>query len=258
MTSQSPLENQDVMPWYLRWFGEDYLRLYLHRDDEEAKSQIDFLHTHLKWTAEMRFLDIACGSGRHLKQIGKINPHYAVGIDASKVLLQIAQSELIHFKNITLVQADMRSIPVKDASFDVALSMFTSFGYFQTDAEHIQLLKEWRRVLCQKGKLVIDYLNKDVVIESLPNDTETEHDGTRVVQKRSLSKDTLRVEKHIELSKPNQAKEYFTESVRLYDANELKHLLESTSFKILEMLGDFSNTPFTKNSKRCVVIAEAV
>lgn len=258
MAFQNSSDSEELTPWYLRWFGKDYLNLYLHRDDNEAKAQIEFLKSHLKWSPQMRFVDIACGPGRHLKQLAKLEPHYALGIDASKVLLQKAQSEVMHLPNITLAQADMRSIPALSGSFDVALSMFTSFGYFQTDNEHIELLKEWRRVLCQKGVLVIDYINKDVVIGELPKDTESEHDGTKVTQKRRLSEDGLRVEKQIQLSKPNVLEEFFTESVRLYEANEMKALLESASFRVLDVLGGFLNTPFTKTSNRCVVIAEAV
>ena len=29
--------------WYKEWFGPDYLRLYAHRDDDEAGRQVEFL-----------------------------------------------------------------------------------------------------------------------------------------------------------------------------------------------------------------------
>src|SRR5260370_14046732 len=32
-----------TMAWYKEWFGEEYLGLYSHRDDQEAEAHIDFL-----------------------------------------------------------------------------------------------------------------------------------------------------------------------------------------------------------------------
>ncbi len=55
-------------PWYAQWFGEEYLALYPERDDREARQQAIFARELLAPFARvgrMRFLDLACGTGRH-------------------------------------------------------------------------------------------------------------------------------------------------------------------------------------------------
>ena len=34
------------MTWYQEWFGEEYLELYAHRDEEEARRQVAFFREH--------------------------------------------------------------------------------------------------------------------------------------------------------------------------------------------------------------------
>ena len=56
--------------WFETWFDTRYYHtLYGHRDENEARQFIDALLSFLKPSEDARFLDVACGKGRHAKQI---------------------------------------------------------------------------------------------------------------------------------------------------------------------------------------------
>ena len=142
--------------WYAEWFGKDYLEVYAHRNESEAKRHVDFLKEVVPDLSKHKILDIACGSGRHLAELEKQGIS-AIGIDRSEELL--AHGKKLN-PSLELIHADMRKLPFEDQSFSLVTNFFTSFGYFPSDEEHQLLLQEWRRVLKRDGKLFIDYLNK--------------------------------------------------------------------------------------------------
>ena len=76
-------------PWYAQWFGEEYLALYPERDDREARQQAIFARELLAPFARvgrMRFLDLACGTGRHAVAL-QDGLGAVVGLDLSRRLL---------------------------------------------------------------------------------------------------------------------------------------------------------------------------
>jgi SAM-dependent methyltransferase len=84
---------------------------------------------------EGRVLDLACGPGR--RSIPLAQRGFAVtGVDRSAFLLERARARgAEHGVAVEWLQADMRDFRRPD-SFDLALSLFTSFGYFRDDADN--------------------------------------------------------------------------------------------------------------------------
>ena len=84
-------------------------------------------------------LDLCCGPGRcsiALAQTG----FSVTGVDRTKYLLDKARAHANAADvKIEWVQADMRDF-VRPDTFDLVLSMFTSFGYFDNKREDIALL----------------------------------------------------------------------------------------------------------------------
>ena len=75
--------------WFEAWFDEDYALLYAHRDEEEARLAVgSALQVAPELTAGP-VLDLACGAGRHLNLLRRVNP-LAFGMDLSKTLLGLA------------------------------------------------------------------------------------------------------------------------------------------------------------------------
>ena len=96
------------MTWYQEWFGEEYLELYAHRDDEEARRQVAFFREHAG-RVDGVVLDLACGTGRHLTELNA-EGYDAVGCDLSFTLLRTGIDE---YGPLPVARADMRALAVR-------------------------------------------------------------------------------------------------------------------------------------------------
>lgn len=242
------------MDWYLEWFGEEYLELYAHRSDDEARRQVDFVLSRLT-AAPRRALDIACGRGRHVFELARRGIE-TVGIDLADAALVQAEKRIAALPLAKVQKADMRSLPFGEKSFDLIISMFTSFGYFKTDIEHVELLREWKRCLQKSGCIFIDYLNRERTLAGLVPESMEENDEKVVTQKRAVSADGKRVIKDITIRrKPSGEISTFRESVRLYDYNAMNSLLHGASLTPAAVFGDFDGSQYTSTSNRLLIFA---
>lgn len=142
------------MAWYQEWFAEEYLELYSHRDEEEARQQVAFFRKECG-EIEGPVLDLACGSGRHIQELEALG-YRAIGSDLSFTLLRTGIRE---YGAMPLARADMRRMPFGDGVFGGLVNFFTSFGYFSEEDENLQVIREMARVLAPDAPFLFDYLN---------------------------------------------------------------------------------------------------
>ncbi len=233
--------------WFESWFGEEYVALYPHRNEAEAEKAVALIADTLGDRPVRLVLDLACGSGRHSRYLGR--RWWTSGVDLSEVLLRIAQRNGTPAK---LVRADIRALPYRDSSFDLVVNLFTSFGYFETDAEHSFVIRDLARVIDSGGTFVLDYLNEGVVRDRLVPCDETLVGGRRVEQRREITPDGRFVVKHIEIKEEGRE---FIERVRLFTRAELSSMLEQAGFSIERSFGDYDGTPLTDESPRVIFFA---
>lgn len=232
--------------WFERWFGEEYLRIYPHRDDEEAERVVALLER-LGAIGPGRVLDLACGSGRYLAALGRRGARVA-GLDLSLPLLRLAHRRA----SGRLIRGDVRALPLRSACCDAVLNLFTSFGYFDDDAEHQRVVTEVARILRPGGRFVLDFLNADVVRAHLVARDERRSGTTIVVQERRLSDDGRFVLKTIHLSGEGRS---FMERVRLFGRDDLVGMCRMAGLAVEQVVGDYDGGPHTAASPRCLVVA---
>ena len=104
-----------------------------------------------------RVLDLGCGPARHAVVLAQ-NGFAVTGVDRSDFLLSKARERTAGL-DVELVRSDMRDF-VRAGAFDLALSLFTSFGYFETREEDLAVLRNVRASLKQGGVLVMDVMSK--------------------------------------------------------------------------------------------------
>jgi len=245
------VERQDV-PWYRAAFGPAYLTVYRDRDEADARHLrllLDTLHCSCRG---MRVLDIGCGHGRHLRVVEEAGAE-AYGIDLSLALLGEARRRR---PEASVVVADMRTLPLRAGVFDLALSLFTSFGYFDTDRENAQVLDEARRVLKPGGRLVLDTLNAVWLRGSLVAETRRRVGSAEVLERRWIDEVRNRINKHVEITPGEHgAVDRWSESVRLWTADELAALLEGAGFKVERLAGGFGGEAFRpQDSERIILV----
>jgi len=239
--------------WYQNWFGNDYLKVYSHRDKKEAIQLVKLIFSNIQLLPDARILDIGCGQGRHLSIFAE--HHFKItGIDLSSVLLRIAKEINANNPTANFLLADMRHLPLK-SKFDLILNLFTSFGYFEKDKENRSVLVQINSLLNEKGSFVFDYFNSDYVKNNLVPKHKKEV-GELVVEQERYIEDS-RINKKIELTKKGKKTTYF-ESVKLYSPDEIYEMLRSVKLKINNVFGNYDGSAFDLNSPRLLVFGEKI
>ncbi|RMH62699.1 MAG: class I SAM-dependent methyltransferase [Calditrichaeota bacterium] len=238
--------------WYKEWFGEDYLTVYQHRDNKDAEQLIRLIRTHIPVSGGSTILDLACGNGRHSFLLARDFPK-VFGLDLSMPLLRKAVHTQTQGPHTPLfIRGDMRHLPLYPV-FDLVLSLFTSFGYFDRDEEHAQVAREMARVLKPGGFLVLDYFNARYVRTHLVPEGERDMDGRRIREYRRI--DGNRVVKKIEIIDDKGPKVYY-ESVRLFEAGELEALFRAAGITIRHIFGNYDGSPSGANSPRLILMGK--
>jgi SAM-dependent methyltransferase len=233
--------------WFEETFGEDYLRIYQHRDESEAERAIDLIAAHVRGRDIQAVLDLACGAGRHSKAL--CERWWTVGLDLSAALLRFARRE---DPDAPYVRADMRELPFADESFDLVVNLFTSFGYFEDDREDARVLACVNTAMKPGGTLVIDFFNASEVRRNLVPYDERVANGITIEQSRVITPDDRFVEKTIRLRE--RGREY-VERVRLLSAGDLERMLEGANFDVVNCFGDYSGSSWSENSPRTILFA---
>ena len=232
------------MTWYQEWFGEEYLELYSHRDENEARQQVAFFRDQFG-VMSGPVLDLACGMGRHMQELQALGFH-AVGCDLSYTLLRTGMRE---YGPMPVARADMRQLPFCDGSFGALVNFFTSFGYFATEEENVQVVREMARVLESGAPFLFDYLNVHRELDKLVQ-RETRDTPTGAVQiERWFDRSDRSFNKRITIGQKR-----YLERVRGYDLDEISAMFASSDLSIRAAFGDFDGSAFTHTSPRLIVV----
>ncbi len=239
------------MEWFERWFGEEYLLVYEHRNLQEAEQESQAIADILHMEKNDLVLDLCCGPGRHDSLFARIGCRI-IGLDFSMPLLKIAL-EAIPPGNIypLYIRGDARRLPFRNGVFDSVLNLFTSFGYFEDDENH-ELLFSIARILKPGGSFFIDYLNPDKVVRELVPESTRKKEGMKIIEKRRIVPETKRVEKTIELHWDNN-RQMFHESVRLYTRDEILGMLDESGLETIEVIGSVNREPYSSDSDRMIL-----
>jgi SAM-dependent methyltransferase len=242
---------KDEKAWFQDWFSSPYYgMLYRHRNDDEARFFIRNLIDQQILVEGFEVLDLACGNGRHSRFLADAGM-FVTGMDLSES--QIAEAKSQSSASISYFVGDMRSFDLGQ-KFDAILNLFTSFGYFETREENLQVLKCILRHMTENSVLVLDYFNAQVVRSSLPFKGETSN-GSVTISFHKYEREDM-VVKEIEVNDDNTIF-HFQEKVQLISLENFTNLLNEAGFKVLHTFGTYSLEPFdTEQSDRLILIAK--
>ena len=224
--------------WFQYWFNSPFYHiLYSQRNDEEAEYLIDNLSAFLKPPANSRILDIACGRGRHSIYLNK-KGYDVTGIDLSEQSIKYAQQ--FEQKNLHFFVHDMRKLAFINY-FDIALNLFTSFGYFETEKEHVNALKSFRKGIKLDGTLVIDYFNTQKILKNLTNQEIKTVEGIEFHLHKFVSEG--KIIKHINFE--HKAKTYaFEERVQAFTLEDFQRMCDKSGLHIQNIFGSYGLDPY--------------
>jgi SAM-dependent methyltransferase len=237
-----------VTEWFEQWFGEEYLRLYPHRDEQDAERAVTLVDRVAKLDGA-RVLDLACGPGRHAVRMGERGAR-VLGIDLSMPLLHRARHGNPPFTS--LVRGDMRYLPFGSGAFDLVVNLFTSFGYFAEDRQHVQVMQEVADALVPGGMLFMDYLNAVSVRANLVPHEERTFGTRRVAIERRLSDDERFVIKEMHLIDDGRS---FVERVRLFSADDLGEIMQTAGLQVAQRFGNYAGDDLGSDTPRAILVA---
>ncbi|WP_288984798.1 class I SAM-dependent methyltransferase [uncultured Flavobacterium sp.] len=245
---QPIINDPQTTNWFESWFDTEYYHiLYKERNDEEAQLLMDNLTHYLNLPEEAKILDLACGKGRHAIYLNSLG-FDVTGADLSENSIAEASkftNDKLHFK-----VHDMRE-PFEE-KYDAIFNLFTSFGYFDDDADNYKTIKAIHNSLTETGFAVIDFMNVDYVLENLvPNEIKTV-DGIDFHIKRYLKDGHI----YKEIDFEDKGKTFhFTEKVQALRLADFEQMMEEAGIFLLDIFGDYKLRKFYKTqSERLIMI----
>jgi SAM-dependent methyltransferase len=197
-------------------------------------------------------LDLCCGPARHGLALAERGFH-VTGVDRSAFLLGKAR-ERAGSVPIEFVQSDMRDFN-RPESFDLAINLFTSFGYFENREQDLAVLRNVRASLKRGGVFVMDVISKEYVA-SQPQKTRWEQwpDGEILIQHCGVLPGWGRLRNHWLLVSGEHV-QHFEFEHNLYSGVELTALLRAAGFHEIDLFGNLKGAPYDVGATRLVVRA---
>ena len=146
---------------------------------------------------------------------------------------------------------DMRE-PYIINGFDYVFNLFTSFGYFEAEAENLKVLRAAADNLKSNGTLILDYLNVTKVVPNLIASEEQLIDGivfkiNRVYNGKHIIKD-IRIQDGLK-------QQHYRESIAALDLRAFKKMAQKAKLNITKVYGDYDLNDFNEqHSNRLILV----
>jgi SAM-dependent methyltransferase len=235
-----------ITSWFEHWFDSPlYEALYAHRDSDDAHLLAELIARHASLDRYPRVLDVACGRGRHSLNFAQ-RGYQVTGVDLAPSAIQKASDQA---KNLGLearfIVGDMRE--ALNDRFDLIVNLFTSFGYFSTDAENEIPLKAMAEMLNPDGQIWIDFLNPGCVRTSIIPDNHGSIPAWNYMIKRWI--DDGAVQKEIRLLQSETGDEQiFREYVRLLDLAWFDRVAVKYGLRLVQVFGNYQGDAYIPES----------
>lgn len=202
-------------------------------------------------------LDLGCGAGRHALGLAALG-HRVTGIDWSSSLLESAkQATRTAFVRAVFLRGDMRRLRF-NACFDAVINLFTSFGYFDTDAEDLSVLRGVRRALRPGGIFLIDLLNKQWLLRHFSAtfwQKSPDGDVKRAFNSLSFDERVSRLTNHRTLYLNDGSRRQTFLRFKVYARADMERLLSAAGLRVRNIWGGFDGRHFGRDSLRMIIAA---
>ncbi len=198
--------------------------------------------------------DLGCGRGRHAIPLARRG--FAVtGVDLSEKMLGIARARARREGvSVEWIREDMRVFR-RPSSFDLCLSLFTSFGFFN-DKENQKVLDNVGVSLREEGTLLLDLRNAGKGLSRLESwDQTIDVPSGRLEMSIRFNVRTRRAKAEHVLTRKDGIRISSTFDVRVYSIDELEAMIRNAGMRVTDCFGSLSGEPFTDNSSRMVVVS---
>ncbi|MFO0633350.1 MAG: class I SAM-dependent methyltransferase [Nannocystaceae bacterium] len=241
------------------WYADDdfWARIYpvLFSPELFARASVEVdAALRLAGVSRGRALDLCCGPGRHAVPLAQRGLE-VTGVDLSPWLLDVAARRADEAGvSIEFVRQDMRAFQRPD-HYDLVLNLYTSFGYFSSEAEDMRALQNMVESLREGGVIVIDTLGKEALAERLHADSPPieERDGSLLIQRVQVVDDWCRVKSEWIIAHADRVERVRFEHT-LFSGKELRELMNWAGLSDVKLYGDLDGRPYGPGARRLVAV----
>ncbi len=213
-----------------------------------------------------RILDLACGMGRHSVQLAR-RGYRIVGVDISPSYIRRAKEyaeEMDISDEAEFIIGDMKSVGelLKDKknSFDAAVNLFTSMGYWDEETD-VQIFNQVLDLTKPDGILIIHTVNRDYLIKNFQfRDVTYSEEGRVTILERRLDLENSRLfntwKYYREKGKNLEHLGTIKLDHRIYSLHELKKLVEKSGWNFQTCYGNYKMQPLTTDTFASIIIAK--
>jgi len=229
--------------WWKTLFDDVYLLTDARSVDDEnlTRLEVDVACELLSMEAGHKILDLCGGQGRHSFELCRRGFSACTLVDYSRPLIDIATSKArSNGVPLRVMRCDARRIDLAPDQFDHVLIMGNSLGYIQQSDADRKILAEAYRVLQPGGRLLVDITDGAVIKKTFsPHAWHEIGEDMVVCRQREIQENVIRA-RELVISKQDGLIRDRTYAVRLYDAQSLASLLQSTGYGQVKIHTDFS------------------
>lgn len=200
-------------------------------------------------------LDLGCGPGRFSIPLARAGFH-VTAVDLSPFLLERAREREAGSGEpvVEWVRADMREFQ-REAAFDLAVSMMTSFGYFEDPADDMRVLENVCHSLVPGGAFLLDLVGKEWLCRNIQPVHLTEFDDGRLLIERPRLDDNLTwIDNEWILVDGDQVVRHEW-GYRMYSGQELADRLFAAGFDEVSLYGGLDGSDYDLDAERLVAVA---
>ncbi|MFX1606656.1 MAG: class I SAM-dependent methyltransferase [Promethearchaeota archaeon] len=219
-----------------------------------TSSEVDAIKSLCKVQPDDSVLDLCCGVGRHSLEFAR-RGHNVVGVDRTKLYLEKAmKSAKDENLNIEFVLDDMRTF-YRKKSFDVVLSMFTSFSYFEDHEEQMLVLRNIYASLRAGGRLIIESMGKEVLARIFKRYSWSEWPHGFMLEEHEAIEDWSKMQNKWIFIERDGTVHRWSVTHWIYSGHEMKEMLENVGFSDVKVFGGLDGRDYDIEAERLVVIA---
>ena len=219
----------------------------------QAEGQVDDVIALLDMEPGQRVLDLCCGPGRHTIEMAR-RGFRVTGVDRTEEFLEECRRRAdAEGLDVDLAHSDMREF-VAPEEFDVAVNLFTSFGYFPEAADDRRVVDNLFASLVAGGRLLLEMGGKEVIARIFEPRQWREREGDFFLYERSIRDGWDWIDNRWIRIGAGERQEYVV-GHRLYSAVELCDLVRAAGFEEVRAFGALDGRPYDTDALRLVVRA---
>ncbi|MHA1283667.1 MAG: class I SAM-dependent DNA methyltransferase [Promethearchaeota archaeon] len=199
-------------------------------------------------------LEIGCGTGT-ISYLLSNNGYNVVGIDSSQEMINIARAK--YGDNIQFYCQDARMLKINN-NFDCCIAIYDVFNYLLFEKDLKRVFDNIFKILINDGLFIFDINSKYDLLHSYQENLYQTGDRYRCYSEYEILEKGKSIVQFTFKFYPPKGKSYYIELHRKrgYKRNEIKKILKSSKFKLINVFDGFSFKKARKKTRQFLFIAK--